>query len=146
MVKADDDVQSRLDDLIVRAAAIGGEDWAAFRAYATQAAAAVVAIAGKDSDYYSPITANPIEKAFSAGSGVKGVREGIVVLRDDVAHGYLRRQAALVAAEVFGDFLDMAGHLLDQGYIPRRGVSGRRSPRRWAPAPGTACGCQAKPG
>lgn len=43
--------------------------------------------------------------------------EILSALRDDVAKGYLRRTADLVAAEVFSDFLDMADHLLEANYI-----------------------------
>jgi hypothetical protein len=37
-------------------------------------------------------------------------------LRSDVENGYLRKVADIVSAEVFGDFLEMAQYLLDQGY------------------------------
>jgi hypothetical protein len=37
-------------------------------------------------------------------------------LRSDVANGYLRKTANVISAEVFGDFLEMAQHLLNEGY------------------------------
>jgi hypothetical protein len=45
--------------------------------------------------------------------------EGVAVLRaarDDVAGGYLHKVESLVSASVFSDFLEMAEHLLDNGY------------------------------
>jgi hypothetical protein len=44
---------------------------------------------------------------------------GLAILRaarEDIAGGYLRKVEAFVSAEVFDDFLDMAEHLLDNGY------------------------------
>ena len=57
--------------------------------------------------------------AASIGAGIlKG-------LRDDIANGYLRQIADLIAAEVFTDFLDMAEHLLSMGYhSPAASLSG----------------------
>jgi hypothetical protein len=37
-------------------------------------------------------------------------------LRDDIRSGYLRSVQELIHADVFSDFLEMAEHLLDQGY------------------------------
>jgi len=44
---------------------------------------------------------------------------GMAVLRaakEDIAGGYLQKVETLVSAEVFNDFLEMAEHLLDNGY------------------------------
>jgi hypothetical protein len=38
-------------------------------------------------------------------------------LKADVQAGYLRKQEDLIAAAVFSNFLDMAGHLLNAGYF-----------------------------
>jgi len=46
-------------------------------------------------------------------------KRGLAILkavREDIAGGYLQKFEALVSAEVFSDFLDMAEHLLDNGY------------------------------
>ena len=45
--------------------------------------------------------------------------KGMAVLRaakDDIEGGYFQKVEALVSAEVFSDFLDVADHLLDNGY------------------------------
>jgi hypothetical protein len=47
------------------------------------------------------------------------VEQGLGILsaaRDDIEGGYLQKMETLVSAEVFSDFLDMAEHLLDNGY------------------------------
>ena len=47
------------------------------------------------------------------------VKQGVAVLRaarDDISGGYLQKVQTLVSASVFSDFLDMAEHLLDNGY------------------------------
>lgn len=44
---------------------------------------------------------------------------GLAILKaakDDIEGGYIRKVETLVSAEVFTDFLDMAGHLLGNGY------------------------------
>ena len=45
--------------------------------------------------------------------------EGIAILQaaeEDIEGGYLQKVETLVSAEVFNDFLEMAKHLLDNGY------------------------------
>jgi len=47
------------------------------------------------------------------------VKKGVAVLRaakDDVEGGYLQKVETLVSASIFSDFLEMAKHLLDNGY------------------------------
>ena len=47
------------------------------------------------------------------------VNEGVAVLRaakEDIDGGYLQKVEVLVSASVFSDFLEMAEHLLDNGY------------------------------
>lgn len=46
-------------------------------------------------------------------------------VREDAEHGFLIDLRTLVAGEVFGDFLDMANHLLEQGYhVPAASLAG----------------------
>jgi len=114
-VAADDAVLARLDDLIGRAGGFSRDDYAQVRAYAAQAATAVGQIVGRDTDYYRLIDEAGSASMYASIVG-QHIGEALRALRSDIANGYLRRQADLIAAEVFGDFLDMAGHLLDNGY------------------------------
>jgi hypothetical protein len=110
----DADSLARIDSLLGRASEIR-EDWSEWRGYAAQVLTAIAAIAGADSDYYEAAQTwtNPANRT---AAGVSATTAGLRALRSDVANGYLKRQADLVAAEVFGDFLDMAAHLVDTGY------------------------------
>ncbi len=47
------------------------------------------------------------------------VKQGVAVLRsakEDIEGGYLQKVETLVSASIFSDFLEMADHLLDNGY------------------------------
>lgn len=87
-----------------------------FGRFLSQAQAAVLRIAGPGSAY-----ANQIEAALgrvTVHDGTKcllaaGVIEG---LQDDIKNGYVTRLTELIHGEVFGDFLEMAEHLLEEGY------------------------------
>jgi len=52
-------------------------------------------------------------------SNYHDAEQGVAVLRaakEDIEGGYLQKVEMLVSAEVFSDFLEMAEHLLDNGY------------------------------
>jgi hypothetical protein len=51
-----------------------------------------------------------ISKAFKPARGM------LQALRDDYESGYLQSVVELVHADLFADFLDMADHLIQQGY------------------------------
>lgn len=66
-------------------------------------------------------------------AGVRGPSAGDVSLgigvlravREDAEYGHLVDIRSLVAGEVFGDFLEMANHLLEQGYhVPAASLAG----------------------
>jgi len=73
----------------------------------------IILIAGKDSVYYQNFIAR-VKSEFLAHVDV-----GIGILRalkEDIEQGYLTNIKNLVVAEMFTDFLDMAEHLLENGY------------------------------
>ena len=52
-------------------------------------------------------------------SGYDDAEQGVAILRaakEDIEGGYLQKVEALVSASIFSDFLEMAKHLLDNGY------------------------------
>ena len=52
-------------------------------------------------------------------SGYDDAEQGVAILRaakEDIEGGYLQKVETLVSASVFSDFLEMAEHLLDNGY------------------------------
>ncbi len=81
----------------------------------TQAIAAINRIAGSQSTYSREIERillhNP--DLHTHTSSIIGVAQA---LRDDLMHGYLKTLSELVHAEVFSDFIEMAEHLLDNGF------------------------------
>ncbi len=64
------------------------------------------------------VAADGLMKQYGVGNGYAlGQLVGILrALREDYAAGYLSSVAELIHADVFADFLEMADHLLDQGY------------------------------
>jgi hypothetical protein len=73
----------------------------------------IILIAGKDSVYYQNFI-NMVKYEC-----VDHVNYGIGILKalkEDIEQGYLTNIKNLVIAEVFSDFLDMAEHLLENGY------------------------------
>jgi len=58
-------------------------------------------------------------KNHCRSSGYYDAERGVAILRaakEDIEGGYLQKVEALVSASVFSDFLEMAEHLLDNGY------------------------------
>lgn len=81
----------------------------------SRAIAAINRIAGPNSSYVAEVrrvlvTSPRIFQHINQVIGVLGA------LREDVATGYLQTAIELAHGEVFGDFLEMAQHLLDSGY------------------------------
>jgi hypothetical protein len=81
----------------------------------TRARAAVHRIAGPRSAYIDQC--EECIKAAPYLSAALGQLIGVVdSLRADLRHGYLDSVSELIHGAVFGDFLEMAQHLLDEGY------------------------------
>ncbi|HXM17887.1 MAG TPA: hypothetical protein VN934_03655 [Candidatus Tumulicola sp.] len=88
-------------------------DLAEFNGWRTQVQSYLINLVGPDHIYY--INFNQV-----TGSAYKfSVKSGLAIMRslsEDLQKGFLTRVEDLVSAAVFGDFLDMASHLLDNGY------------------------------
>ena len=131
---ASDAIVTRIDALAATGRRVAGmntmsvtgrysaEFHASFAGWRAQATTCVADIAGRDSPYYERF----VEDTKAEYPRVAGEGAAILeALSADVAGGYLRRQAELVAVEVFSDFLDMAEHLLDVGYhVPAASLVG----------------------
>lgn len=71
---------------------------------------------GRDHPYYSEFEA---ETGGRSSSSVSAVNKGIGILnaiKAEIAGGWLVSMKGLVAAELFTDFIEMANHLLEEGY------------------------------
>ena len=71
------------------------------------------AVLGHDSNHYREF------ENRCKGYTISDAKNGIGILRaakEDIEGGYLQKVETLVSASVFSDFLEMAEHLLDNGY------------------------------
>jgi hypothetical protein len=85
----------------------------AFSEWQTQSLAFLVNLLGNDHVYVEKFR-EMVEKGYTSSAHAgKGI---LTAVREDIAGGYLTRLKALVAAEVFSEFVDMGEHLLDAGY------------------------------
>jgi hypothetical protein len=123
MADVDEAVVQRLDTLIATAHDLdfradrrgtnGRAFYAELAGWQPRAMTAIASIVGTDHPYYAAFKEDaPSGIEASAGKGASILE----ALKADIEAGYLRRQEDLVAAAVFSDFLDMAGHLLEGGY------------------------------
>jgi hypothetical protein len=106
----------RIDDLIEQGRGISrsagrGESFGLFIGWATQAKSLLQSLLDSKSPYVSEFTKYAIPQ-----NGTEPTVQILTRLRSDVASGYLRTTVNIISAEVFGDFLEIAQHLLDEGY------------------------------
>jgi hypothetical protein len=85
-------------------------------AFTTSALTIIEGIAGKQSQF--AIRANDVVASSGGGHyyAVADVHAVLLALRDDLRDGNLRGLSDLVRGEAFADFLEMAEHLLVEGY------------------------------
>ena len=85
----------------------------AFSEWQTQSSTYLSNLLGPNSTYGQKFNAQ-VEHAYPGDVSVGlGILRGV---REDVEGGYLKRIEALVSADIFSDFLDMAEYLLEEGY------------------------------
>lgn len=123
-----DEIAERLRALVAKGEklrAAGGSNSvpsAGFAEWASQSAALLKSVAGPGHTY--PLNFEQTVRAPRPWY----VENGLGILRaaaEDLDLGLLRSFRELVAAEVFGDFLDMAKHLFEAGYaIPAASLAG----------------------
>lgn len=82
----------------------------------TSARAAITRITGSASSY-----TRQMEEILNRERGYDSLKAGMIMgvvasLKADIEAGYLQSLSELIHGELFADFLDMAAHLLDEGY------------------------------
>lgn len=88
-------------------------DFEAFSEWQTQSSTYLSNLLGPDSVYVQKFNTQ-VDGAYPGHvSKGKGILRGV---REDIEGGYLRKIEALVSADIFSDFLDMAEYLLEEGY------------------------------
>lgn len=73
----------------------------------------LVAVFGKDSTHFAELTSRCMVNRHSMAIEGQGI---LKAAKADLDGGYLKKIEDLVSADVFSDFLEMAGYLLEQGY------------------------------
>ena len=81
----------------------------------TRAKAAVTRIAGTQSEYYQGIEYIMKTNAY-VGKQLKFIMGTISALKSDLENGYLKSLNEIIQSEVFANYLEMAEHLLNEGY------------------------------
>jgi hypothetical protein len=79
----------------------------------TQALSYLINVLGENHIYvqrFKSLGRQPYKNTAHSGQGI------LRAVREDIEGGYLKKVEALVSAEVFTNFLEMAEHLLQQGY------------------------------
>ena len=88
-------------------------DSALFQQWRTSSLAFLDAVLGHNSVHYREFE----NHCKSARPGDAGQGTGILrAAKEDIEGGYLQKVETLVSASIFSDFLEMADHLLDNGY------------------------------
>ena len=122
-----DDVIRRLDALIQKAdkvlathrrnppGVIGFPtlDSQAFTEWRTQSLTYLINLVGPEHTYVQSFREQIKEGHRNIVKSGKGILQAV---REDIQGGYLTRIEALVSADIFSDFLEMAEYLLSQGY------------------------------
>ena len=82
----------------------------------TKSKAAIVRITGNKSEYYKDVEVTVKRTDINEGNKLKHVIGSIIALRSDLLNDYLKTFSEIIQSEVFSDYLEMAEHLLKEGY------------------------------
>ena len=85
-----------------------------FRKWKAQSLVAIATVVGEQDAYYREFVDAVRDQYASHVESGRGILAGLL---DDVAAGYLVRVRQLIEADLLSDFLDMAEHLLANGYV-----------------------------
>ena len=89
-------------------------DGSLYNEWRSQSLTLIADLLGQDHTYF-----RSFQEQVGSHSYTQHARAGVGIvraLREDVANGYLVSVSNLVSAEIFTDFLEMARHLLENGY------------------------------
>lgn len=82
----------------------------------SKAKAAVARITSSKSEYYKDIESILKRTNIHEGQKLRHVMGTIFALKSDLQNDYLKSLSEIIQSEVFGDYLEMADHLLNEGY------------------------------
>jgi hypothetical protein len=78
--------------------------------------AAITRIAGDKSEYYKDTDATLKRTNIHEGNKLRHIIGTIQALKSDLENDYLKSFSDIIQSEVFSDYLEMAEHLLNEGY------------------------------
>lgn len=90
-------------------------DPAKLQHFLASAMAVVERVAGRNTDYYKRASAVISEKVMETEK-VPQLSGIVKALREAIDKDYLRTMTELIHGDIFGDFLEMADHLVSEGY------------------------------
>jgi hypothetical protein len=82
----------------------------------TKAKAAIARIVGDKSEYYKDVEATLKRTNVHEGTKLRNIIGAVTALKSDLENDYLKSFSDIVQSEVFSDYLEMAEHLLNEGY------------------------------
>ncbi|AOZ98117.1 hypothetical protein [Flavobacterium commune] len=82
----------------------------------TKAKAAIARIVGDNSEYYKDTEATLKRTNIHEGNKLRHIAGTVTALKSDLQNDYLKSFSNIVQSEVFSDYLEMADHLLTEGY------------------------------
>lgn len=82
----------------------------------TKAKAAIVRIVGVKSEYYKDTDTTLKRTNINVGIKLRHLVGTITGLKSDLQNDYLKSFSDIIQSEVFSDYLEMAEHLLNEGY------------------------------
>ncbi|MDR2907274.1 MAG: hypothetical protein LBU91_04720 [Bacteroidales bacterium] len=82
----------------------------------TKARAAIVRIVGERSEYYREVDAILKRTDIWEGQKLRNIIGPVTALKSDLQNDYLKSFSDIIQSEVFSDYLEMAEHLLNEGY------------------------------
>ena len=93
----------------------GNVDPEEISAVTTKAKAAVARIVGCKSEYYKDIE-TILKNNLNSGENLRDIIGTVIALKSDLQNDYLKSLNDIIKSEVFSDYLEMAEHLLTEGY------------------------------
>jgi len=102
-------LKSEYDDLS------GNTDIEEISTVLTKARAAISRIVGNSSEYYKD-TDLTLKQDIYAGTKLRHIIGTVIALKSDLENDYLKSLSDIIQADVFSDYLEMADHLLSEGY------------------------------
>lgn len=82
----------------------------------TKAKAAIARIVGDKSEYYKDTEATLKRINIHDGTKLRNIVGTVAALKSDLQNDYLKSFSDIIQSEVFSDYLEMAEHLLSEGY------------------------------